>query len=239
MNLGVKYTVILAKYDRVGVKTRNILVITLLLLGGIVVSIYDQALYLHLHVASWDSDWRLYDWVSELRTVGYVPLWISFALLIDGMVAWKNAPYQQATGLPEQKRGCSLPLVPKFPGLLIVLGAAGGGLWAEVLKGVIRRHRPSDVNNGTYVYDWFSGPVADRGLGLASSHAGVAFGAAFIILMISPRAGVVAIILAIGCSMTRLLAGAHFVSDVYVAMILSWVWAKVVWYLWEQNRRAV
>jgi len=135
--------------------------------------------------------------------------------------------------------GCRLPRVPTFPGFLIVLGAGGAGLWAEVLKMVVRRHRPSDVNNGTYVYDWFSGPVAERGLGLASSHAGVAFGAAFIILLLSPGAGIVAILLAIGCSMTRMFSGAHFASDVYVAMVIAWAWAKLVWHLWERNRRVI
>jgi undecaprenyl-diphosphatase len=100
---------------------------------------------------------------------------------------------------------------------------------AELLKLVMRRHRPSPVNDGQHVYDWFGPHVEGRGLGLASSHTAVAFGAAAILWMWSPRAGVLAGLLACGCAMTRMFAGAHFLSDVYAGAVLGWLGATIVW----------
>ena len=48
------------------------------------------------------------------------------------------------------------------------------GLLAELLKVVIRRHRPSIVNDGTHVYDWFTANVQGRGLGLEGPGTGPA-----------------------------------------------------------------
>jgi membrane-associated phospholipid phosphatase len=58
----------------------------------------------------------------------------------------------------------------------------------------------------------------------------VAFGAAFALWRWSPAAGAAALALALGCSATRLLSGAHFVSDVYAAAVLSWAGATLAWW---------
>jgi membrane-associated phospholipid phosphatase len=122
-------------------------------------------------------------------------------------------------------------------GVRVLMSAAMGGLLAEALKLAVRRHRPSEANDGRHVYDWFAGDVEGRGLGLASSHAGVAFGAAFALWRWSPPAGVAALTLALGCSATRVLSGAHFVSDVYAAAVLAWVGSALAWRAAESLRR--
>ncbi len=144
------------------------------------------------------------DWVQMLRAAGYVPTW----LFIGGCV-W----------LIDQRR----QRVPSA-GLTIILGAVFTGLAAELLKLAFGRHRP--LSDGSLDWNPFLGAIYQpdpygHALGLPSSHAAVAFGAAFVIFRLYPSAGWVAMAAAIGCGLTRLLAGAHVLSDVVVAAILA------------------
>lgn len=51
-------------------------------------------------------------------------------------------------------------------------------------------------------------------MGLPSSHVAVAFGGAFALTHLWPRAGWVMVPLAVGCALTRVLVGQHFLSDI-------------------------
>jgi membrane-associated phospholipid phosphatase len=96
-----------------------------------------------------------------------------------------------------------------------------GGL-AELLKLLIRRERPN-LHDGEYVYRSFGERLLDsHDLGFPSSHVAVAFGGAAALARIYPRAGLVGYALAIGCGLSRLLAQAHFLSDVLAAAIVGW-----------------
>ena len=183
----------------------------LLLLGFAATCMIDRTVYHATRIEGWSAGLGSKDWAQMLRAAGYWPVWLIAGLMIDLAVS--------ATQRARVRR----------LGARLLLSAAAGGLLAELMKVIIRRHRPSLTNDGQHVFDWFSASVEGRGLGLASSHAGVAFGAAFVLWRWSPRAGVVAMLLALGCSMTRLWAGAHFVSDVYAAAVLAWIGARLMW----------
>ncbi|MGH7593027.1 MAG: phosphatase PAP2 family protein [Gemmatimonadales bacterium] len=146
-----------------------------------------------------------HDFGRMLRTVGYLPIWLVLALGL-----WLQ------TG--DRRRALLLGLVP----------TAGGGLCA-VLQVVIRRERPG-LHQGHY----FFRPFTDRLLhgaefGLPSSHAMVAFSAAWLLCRIYPRAWPVWLALAAACALSRVAAQAHFLSDVTVGAVAAYFLVAVVW----------
>jgi membrane-associated phospholipid phosphatase len=64
---------------------------------------------------------------------------------------------------------------------------------------------------------------------MASSHVGVAFGALAMLALLFPRTRPVCFALAAGCALSRVLAGAHFLSDVTVAAVLGIATAALLW----------
>ena len=105
----------------------------------------------------------------------------------------------------------------------MVLAPAVAGAFAEVLKMLFRRLRPSPA---VFDYQWrpFSEDLpSTRGLGLPSSHAVVAFAAAAVLSRLGPRAWWLWYLLATGCAMTRVLALGHFFSDTVVAAFLGYM----------------
>jgi membrane-associated phospholipid phosphatase len=149
-----------------------------------------------------------------LRIMGFLPFWILGAIAL-GLC---DAAYHVVRGARRYARA-----------LLLFFGAALGGLAAEVMKILARRERP-DAEIGEYVFrGWAEQPFHTGGLGLASSHAGVAFGAAFMLARLFPRARWVWYTLGAGCAYSRVAAGAHFVSDVVVAGVLSYLVVALLW----------
>lgn len=137
------------------------------------------------------------DWNRLLRVLGFVPTWL---LVAGALLLAHRARDWTVRGGPQAG--------------LIAAGAALGGLVAEIGKLLLRRQRPDD-SGGAYVFVPFDQNTWDTGdLGLPSSHAGVAFGAAFAVMMLWPRAGWLVVITAVGCGLTRVMSGRHFVSDV-------------------------
>lgn len=114
----------------------------------------------------------------------------------------------------------------------VFLAAAIAGLAAEVLKVVIGRDRPL-YHDGA----WVLRPLGDRfrgGMGFPSSHAATAFGGAVGVWLFTgerPRVhlalGICVGALSIGCAASRMLTGAHFLSDVVGGAILGWIAARV------------
>lgn len=151
------------------------------------------------------------DWYQMFRAAGYLPTW----LLIGGAVWVVEQRRRRGTG----------------GGMAIIAGAIFTGLGAEILKPILGRHRP--LGDGALEWNPLLGGVLqpetyNHALGLPSSHAAVAFGAAFVVVRLYPGAGWFAIIAALGCGLTRLLAGAHALSDVAVAALLAWMLSAVV-----------
>jgi membrane-associated phospholipid phosphatase len=156
------------------------------------------------------------DWGRMLRVMGFVPLWLAAAV---ALALHDRTPVRRFF---RARSG------------LILLGAGLSGLVAELLKLVVRRARPGEL--GEYVFR----PYAERtfstgGLGMPSSHALVAFGAAAILSRIFPRAWAVWWFLAWGCGITRVMSGAHFFSDVVAAALIGWAMGAIVW-RWRRDQ---
>ncbi len=149
------------------------------------------------------------DWGRMLRNFGYLPFWmlaaIALALHDRGRRDWWRR------------------------GALLLAAPAVAGIVGELLKITVRRMRPPDVGSA-YAFRAFSDhPLSSRGLGFPSSHAVVAFGAAAILSRMFPRARVVWYAAAVGCAVSRLLAHAHYLSDVVAAALIGIAVAALLW----------
>lgn len=175
----------------------------------------DGWAFRHLIVADvYDEDWgRL------LRVMGFLPTWIaaSAAMVLH---EW-----------PDRAR--------RWRGTLITASAALGGILCELLKLLLRRERPM-AHDGEYVFRAFSErPFSTSGLALPSSHAAVAFSAAAMLAHLFPRARIVWFALAAGCGLSRVLARAHFLSDVVLAALCGIVVAALLWRWYLRRARPV
>ncbi len=138
------------------------------------------------------------DWGRMLRVVGYAPTWGLAALAL----------WLEGRGRPAPSRSVDAARA-------IVVAVAVGGLLGELVKIVVRRNRPDAT--GEYIYRAFADhPWSSRDFGMPSSHAVVAFAGATALSRRFPRVAPVALALAAGCGLTRLMAQAHFLSDVVV-----------------------
>jgi membrane-associated phospholipid phosphatase len=139
------------------------------------------------------------DWGRLLRVLGFLPLWFiaAFALWLQERVP---------------RRALMLAFAPAF-----------AGLTGEILKLLLRRERPGAHEGAYYFRPFAERTFSSGGLALPSSHAIVAFGAAAILSRLFPRAWVVWWGLAWGCGLSRVAAGAHFLSDVVVAAVAAWL----------------
>ncbi|HSK18392.1 MAG TPA: phosphatase PAP2 family protein [Longimicrobiales bacterium] len=150
------------------------------------------------------------DWGRMLRVMGFVPLWIAggAALMLEDRTPWRR--------------------LVRSRGGLVIAGSIVGGIAAELAKLVVRRRRPGEL--GEYLFRPFTERTfSTGGLGMPSSHALVAFGAAAVLARLFPRARIVWWGLAWGCGLSRVAAGAHFLSDVVGAAIIGWVVGALVW----------
>ncbi len=176
----------------------------LFLAGLAALTLADHTLWAWL---KWDKQPSSKDWYLMLRSAGYFPTWLlaSAALVIGG----------SALGVAHARGWWRLGL-----------SAGLAGLAAEILKLVVSRDRPSA--DGLHHYrGLFTGFADGSNLGMPSSHAAVAFGAAFAARRLFPGTGWVLFPLAVGCGLTRLFMGDHFTSDVYVAAWLGMLAARV------------
>ncbi len=165
----------------------------------------DQWAYLNLV----DPEIHNNDRGRMFRVIGYYPLWILMAVAL-----WLHTR--------DRSRALFLGLMPGF-----------GGLAAEVLKLLLRRERPVP-HDGEYFFRAFSErPFSTSGLALPSSHALVAFAGAFALCKLYPRAWPVWLLLAAGCAYTRVVAHAHFLSDVVTAAVAAWFLVEIVARNWK------
>ncbi len=157
---------------------------------------------------------RATDLHHVFRQAGNVVMWILIALAI-GITQWKQ-------------RGARLTA------WMILVSPLLAGAMAELLKRLVGRERPGTIDvTGAYTFKPFLGALTDASnhgsnLGIPSSHAAVAFGGAFILLRLFPCAGCVALVWAIGCGVTRIALGAHYVSDVVAGAALGHIAATIL-----------
>ena len=195
--------------ERGRARPRTLLIFLALAFGLFAFTLLDRPIWLAA-TASDIERLKTRDWWQALRAIGYLPTWIVVALcfLLHDRARAAAAPFLRAA--------------------LIFLGAALGGLAAELLKEVARRERPGP--QGIYTFDYFGMGRDGVGLGLASSHASVAFGGCIMLGWLLPHLRWPLLLLATGCGWTRIRAGAHWTTDVYVAVVLSY---GVCWLLWR------
>jgi len=155
------------------------------------------------------------DLFRAARVVGFLPVWgvMALALLLIDTARLRRG------GLRRVMRRALLLFVP-----VLLSGIVG-----EALKLVLRRERPSAAVAGYVFRPWSEGPLRSSGMGLPSSHAMVAFSAAWTLCFLWPRAAPVWLLLAVGCGATRLVKGAHFLSDVALSVVVSYAVVRLVW----------
>jgi membrane-associated phospholipid phosphatase len=171
----------------------------------------DGWAYAHLAVPKFANT----DLGRLLRIQGFLPTWIFVAAAL-AMTDW---PRRAREGL----------WTALHRGMLVLGSSTVGGGVAEAVKILVRRLRPGPAA-GEYLFRaWSDRPFNTSGLGMASSHTGVAFGALAMLALLFPRARPVWFALAAGCAFSRVAAGAHFLSDVTVAAVLGIAVARVLW----------
>jgi len=154
-------------------------------------------------------------WGRLLRIVGYLPTWalVGLALVLHDWV-----PRVRRTLGRASRRG-----------LLLFLSAAIAGAAAEGLKLAFRRERPS-LTDGVHMFrPWRDQPFSTAQLGLPSSEAAVAFAAAAMLARLFPESRVLWYGLALGCALTRVASGAHFLSDVALAALVGYIVTLTLW----------
>lgn len=110
--------------------------------------------------------------------------------------------------------------------VLVILPVITAGAAAELLKLISRRYRP-EHSDGFYAFKPFTHSPIDpefwntSGLGLASSHASVALAGAMALSIILPTQRFLLLAIATLCCLSRLLVGAHYLSDVYIGATLG------------------
>jgi membrane-associated phospholipid phosphatase len=173
---------------------------------GVVAFAFDLWTYRHLHADGvYDSD------LGRLsRIVGYWPTW--------GIAAIALWLHDRRTSGTLSDRAFLLAGAPAVAGIV-----------GEIVKLLVRRDRPG-MHGGAYAFRAFTDrPWSTVGLGMPSSHAAVAFGAAAALSRLFPGARPVWYALAFACGLTRLLARAHFLSDVFVGAAIGVATAAALW----------
>jgi len=191
---------------------------TMWLLGCVVVfgalpMLADRWVYDHVyHRNLYDLDWA-----RLLRLMGFAPTWG-----IAALVLW----------LHERPDAAARAAARAW---YLVTSVITGGLLAEILKLLLRRVRPA-VYDGAYGFrPWSEHPFSTSGLAWPSSHTMVAFAAATAMARLFPRTRWVWYALAAGCGVTRLMAHAHFFSDVTLGALFGWCAGWGVWFVMRRK----
>jgi membrane-associated phospholipid phosphatase len=187
----------------------------ILLVGGLVATLLDQLAQAWLPPEGDPYYPRLEarGWYEVLRSVGSMLTWIllGVAMLLHDRAHPRHAERFRAARL------VGAPLV--------------AGIAAELLKLLLRRERPG---TGDLLYTFKplgDGLLSSSNVGLPSSHTAVAFAGATLLALAVPWSTPVALLAAAGCALTRVLAGAHHVSDVYLGALVGVLGALWVWRL--------
>jgi len=178
----------------------NKLLVRILFIGAIALSlayVYDFQIESFLKL----ENPRKPDLIQLFRGWGFLGTWILIAitarLLAEpdrprAMTGWRRHLYRKEW--------------------LLLASPLLSGAAAEIGKLLIRRLRPH--GESFYIYrSWLIDPFSSSGMGLPSSHTAVAFGGSTILLLLFPKLSTPAIVMAVGCMATRILSGAHYMSD--------------------------
>ncbi|MBC7772626.1 MAG: phosphatase PAP2 family protein [Pyrinomonadaceae bacterium] len=211
------------------------------LIGLALALAWDRAVYIHIAVKDPARLQALNsaDWYRTLRIAGAPWVWFFVAavlVLYDAGKGERSAKHSNT--YPGLLRGGSAAL---RRGTFLLLSALLSGGAAEIVKAIAGRYKP-DTTDGFFRFASFHERFVQlkwNDLGFPSSHAALAFGACFAMSIMVPRARMVFVLMAIGCAVTRLLAGAHFLSDTYAAVLLAYLVTRGVYALDRRNNQGV
>ena len=191
-----------------GTAQRTMWLIGCVMVFGALPMLADKWMYDHVYMKNvYDHDWARF-----LRIMGFAPTWGVAALAM-----WLHEKPEAAARA-----------------WYLVTSVIVGGLLAEVMKLLLRRERP-DVMDGDYSFRaWSDHPFSTSGLAWPSSHTMVAFAACTAMARLFPRARWVWYALAAGCGITRMLARAHFFSDVMLGALFGWCVGWGVWFVMRE-----
>lgn len=164
------------------------------LVAYLALALLDHAAYRWWHVEGAElAAMEGRDWYRLLRVLGTMWTWV----LVAAAVALAGSA------------GAALRL----------LASAGlAGVLAEALKFPFGRLRPSQADEEYQYLGWIE-RFTHQAHGGPSSHAAVAFGALVLLGLLWPRTMPLMLLAACGCAATRVLAGAHFLTDVYMGAL--------------------
>jgi membrane-associated phospholipid phosphatase len=200
-----------------GTARRTMWLIACVLVFGALPMLADKWFYDHAYL----KDVFDHDWARMLRSMGFAPTWGIAALAI-----WLNEKPEAAARAAARA-------------WYLVTTVIVGGLLCEVLKLLLRRERPW-VMDGLYSFrPWSEHPFSTSGLAWPSSHTMVAFSAATAMGRLFPRTRWIWWALAAGCGVTRMLAHAHFFSDVMLGGFFGWCVGWGVWFAMRDRIRSV
>jgi membrane-associated phospholipid phosphatase len=200
---------------------RTLTLLLFLALSLLILTLLDRPLWKLLLIDP-EKTLERKDWWQLLRQYGSILTWLIIGvclILLDASRA-RNAT------------NSTLRAGTWHRGLMVILATAIAGGLAELLKTLSGRARP--LETGEYRFKWLEPDVHLPG-GLASSHAAVAFAGAIMLGWFVPAWRVPLLGLAYGCALTRLAVGAHFVTDVYVGVLLAWGTCALLWRLFSAN----
>ncbi len=183
----------------------------------VIAQLTDQWVFHHFAYAGiYERGWG---WL--LRLAGYLPAW---AVVGVALVLHDWAPRVRRTIGQASRRG-----------LLLFASTATAGAVAELLKLAFRRERPG-LTDGVHMFrPWHDRPFSTAQLGLPSSEAAIAVAAAAMLARLFPESSLLWYGLALGCALTRVASGAHFLSDVALAALVGYL---VTLSLWPRRRLA-
>jgi membrane-associated phospholipid phosphatase len=163
------------------------------------------------------------DWYRLLRVMGSLWMWTGIALILlvnDWAAVWRAPSLSLERRLPAQRWGALTR------GLCVFLAPMIAGIFAEGVKRMVGRLRPIETD-GFYTYAAAFDALLDPPNGMASSHTAVAFGGIIVLISFFPRFAWVLLPAAAGCAFTRIISGAHFLTDVYLGALLGCAAARI------------
>lgn len=147
------------------------------------------------------------DVTQFLRSGGYLPMWLGVAVVI---------------ALYDRQRVGRWSAVAIRRGMMLAGAVITAGLVAELAKLLFRRQRPSLSQGEWYAFRSFvDHPLSTGGLSMPSSHALIAFTGAMMLARFIPSATIPFLLYATGTALSRVYVGAHYLTDVYVSVILA------------------
>jgi len=177
----------------------------------------------HLLLAAHPHRLGTRDWYGLFKSMGSPLIWLAIAAAL-----WLHDLVSRGRRHPGESRTTRLGLASVRAGLLLVTLLLAGVL-GDFMKLVARRERPM-LHDGIHVFrSWAVDTFSTSDLGLPSSHAISAFAAAFMMSRFFPASAPVLLAMAAGCAASRLLVGAHFLSDVVLAAVLSYALTSWLW----------